>query len=107
LTITGSAGNYDLSIDDGLTTFNTNGTDTNLAVTHSTTGEVLYVDTTSINSTGVELTAVSGTHDIFNTLITIRDLLENDRGLSDTQLKELLNDSFNSLDEISNLLVQA
>jgi len=106
LTVTGSAGNYDLSIDGGLTTFNTNGTDTNLAVTHSLTGEVLYVDTTDINNIGDALVAVPGTHDIFNTLITIRDLLENERGLSDAQLLELLNDSFNSLDEINHLLVR-
>jgi flagellar hook-associated protein 3 len=106
LTITGSAGNYDLSIDGGLTTFNTDGTDTNLAVTHSTTGQVLYVDTTSINSTGDELVAVSGTHDIFNTLITIRDLLENERGFQDTQLQQLLNNSFGAIDEVHNHLIQ-
>jgi flagellin-like hook-associated protein FlgL len=106
LTVTGSAGNYDLSIDGGLTTFNTNGTDTNLAVTHSLTGEVLYVDTTDINNIGDALVAVPGTHDIFNTLITIRDLLENERGLPDAQVLELLRDSFNSLDEINHLLVR-
>ena len=106
LTITGSDGNYDLSIDDGLSTFHTDGTETNLAVTHLETGEVLYVDTTNINSTGVELVAVSGTNDIFNTLITIRDLLKNERGLSETQIKELLNNTFNALDEMTNLLAQ-
>jgi flagellar hook-associated protein 3 FlgL len=106
LTVTGSAGNYDISIDGGLTTFNTDGTDTNLAVTNSVTGEVLYVDATNINSTGIELVAVSGTHDIFNTLITIRDLLENENGFPETELLELLRNSFGSLDEINNLLVQ-
>ncbi|MHC4315837.1 MAG: flagellar hook-associated protein FlgL [Planctomycetota bacterium] len=106
LTVTGSAGNYDLSIDGGLTTFNTNGTDTNLAVTHSVTGEVLYVDTTNINSIGDSLVTVPGTHDIFNTLITIRDLLENEKGLSDAQSLELLRNSFDSLDEINHLLVR-
>ncbi len=106
LTVTGSAGNYDLSIDGGLTTFHTDGTDTNLAVTHSVTGEVLYVDTTNISSTGDTLVAVPGTHDIFNTLITIRDLLENENGFPETELLELLRNSFGSLDEITNLLVQ-
>jgi len=106
LTVTGSAGNYDLSIDGGLTTFNTDGTDTNLAVTHSLTGEVLYVDTTNINSIGDALVTVPGTNDIFNALITIRDLLENERGFSDAQVLELLRDSFNSLDEINHLLVR-
>ncbi|NIP26138.1 MAG: flagellar hook-associated protein 3 [Phycisphaerae bacterium] len=106
LTVTGSAGNYDLSIDGGLTTFNTDGTDTNLAVTNSVTGEVLYVDTTNINNTGDTLVAVPGTHDVFNTLITIRDLLENENGFPETELLELLRNSFGSLDEINNLLVQ-
>ena len=106
LTVTGSAGNYDLSIDGGLTTFNTDGTDTNLAVTNSTTGEVLYVDTTNIAGTGDALVSVSGTHDMFNTLITIRELLVNERGYSESQLRELLNNTFDALDELENLLAQ-
>ena len=107
LTVTGSAGNYTLSIDDGLTTFNTDGTDTNLAITDSTTGKVLYVDTTEINSTGIEMVSVPGTHDIFNTLITIRDTLKNEKGLSSPQLQELRDNSLNTLDEINELLVRA
>ena len=107
LTVTGSAGNYTLSIDNGLTTFNTDGTDTNLAITDSTTGKILYVDTTEINSTGVELVNVPGTHDIFNALISIRDMLRNEKGLSGTQLQELQNNSLNTLDEINELLVRA
>jgi len=106
LTVTGTAGNYDLSIDGGLTTFNTDGTDTNLAVTNSTTGEVLYVDTTNINSTGDALVSVPGTHDIFNTLITIRDILKNERGFPDAQVLELVNNTFGALDEMNNLLAQ-
>jgi flagellar hook-associated protein 3 FlgL len=106
LTVTGSAGNYNLSIDDGLSTVNTDGTHTNLAVTHSTTGKVLYVNTTEIDSTGVDLVSIPGTHDIFDTLITIRDILKNERGLSEAQLRELQSDSFTSLEEIGNLIVQ-
>ena len=104
--VSSSAGNWDLSIDGGLSTFNTDGTDTNLAVTDSRTGAVLYVDTTAINSTGVELVSVPGTHDIFNTLITVRDIFKNERELSDAQMKELQDSAFSSLDEVHNLLVQ-
>jgi flagellar hook-associated protein 3 FlgL len=107
LTVTGSAGNYTLSIDDGLSTFNSDGTDTNLAVTNSTTGEVLYVDTTGISSTGVGLVSVPGTYDIFNTLITTRDTLKNERDLSEVQLREIVNNSLVSLEEVSELMVQA
>jgi flagellar hook-associated protein 3 len=107
LTVTGSAGNYTLSIDDGLSTFNTDGTDTNLAVTDSTTGKILYVDTTEINSTGVEMISVPGTYDVFNTLISIRDVLKNERGISDVQLRELQDNSITVMDEINELMVQA
>lgn len=106
LTITGSAGNYDLSIDDGLSTFNTDGTDTNLAVTNSKTGKVLYVDTTEITGPGVELVSVPGTRDIFNTLISIRDMLRNDKELPDAQLHELQDNALNALEEVNQLLVQ-
>ena len=107
LTITGSAGNYTLSIDDGLSTFNTDGTDTNLAVTDSITGKILYVDTTEINGTGVDLVSVPGTYDIFNTLVSIRDMLKNERELSGAQLRELQDNSLIALEEINELLVQA
>ncbi|MGB2863698.1 MAG: flagellar hook-associated protein FlgL [Sedimentisphaerales bacterium] len=107
LTVTGSAGNYTLSIDDGLSTFNTDGTDTNLAVTDSTTGKILYVDTTEINGAGVELVSIPGTHDIFNTLMSIRDMLKNERELSGAQLRELQDNSLIALKEINELLVQA
>jgi flagellar hook-associated protein 3 FlgL len=106
LTITGSAGNYDLSIDDGLSTFNTDGTDTNLAVTDSKTGKVLYVDTTEITGPGVELVSVPGTHDIFNTLISIRDMLRNEKGLSDAQLHEIQDNTLKALEEVNQLMVQ-
>jgi len=107
LTVTGSAGNYNLSIDDGLSTFSTDGTDTNLAITNSRTGEVLYVDTTEITSTGIDLVSIPGTYDIFNTLIIIRDVLENEKGLSDAQVREQLSNLPNSFEETNKLLIQA
>lgn len=103
------AGTYRLSIDDDPTSYVDVAVppgDANTMVTHAETGEVLYVDTTGINSTGVELVSIPGTHDIFNTLITIRDILENERGLPDAQLQELRNDSIGVLEEINNLLIQ-
>jgi len=50
--------------------------------------------------------SVPGTHDIFNPLITLRDILNNKKGLSETQLQEQRNDVLVSLEEVSNLLVQ-
>jgi flagellar hook-associated protein 3 FlgL len=107
LTVTGSAGNYTLSIDDGQTTFNTDGTDTNLAVTDSVTGEILYVDTTGITGTGVDMVRTPGTYDIFSTLISIRDILQNERELSGGQLREFQDNSLNSLEEVNSLIIQA
>jgi flagellar hook-associated protein 3 FlgL len=101
LTVTGSPGNYDLSIDGGLTTVNTDGTHTNLAVTDSRTDQVLYVDTTGITSTGQEWIRVPGTYDIFNTLIAIRNQIE-----SGGDMQELRSNAMESLDEIYNLLVR-
>jgi len=107
LAVTGSAGNYTLSIDGGLTTFNTDGTDTNLMVTSSVTGEVLYVDTTGITAVGTDLVSVPGTYDLLNALISVRDILTNENSLSESQLRELQNVSLNSLEEVEELLVQA
>jgi flagellar hook-associated protein 3 FlgL len=102
----GGAGNpYKLSIDGGLTTVDADGS-ANQAVTDSLSGKVLYVDTTAINSTGVDLVSIPGTHDIFNTLITLRDILKNKKGVSETQLEQMLNNSISSLDELNNLLLQ-
>jgi flagellar hook-associated protein 3 FlgL len=105
LTVTGSAGNWTLSIDGG-SPVASNGTETNLAVT-SGTGEVLYVDTTGIDSTGVDWVRVPGTYDIFNALITIRDRLETEGGLTTVQLEELRNNALQSLGELQNLLLQS
>jgi len=107
LTVTGSAGDYTLSIDDGVTTVHTDGTHTNLKLTNPATGEILYVDTTEISGTGVDLVSVPGTYDIFKTLIGIRDVLRNERSLSGDQIRELLDNSLVSLGEASDLLVAA
>jgi len=101
LTVTGTAGNYDLSIDGGLTTVNTDGTDTNLAVTDSRTGQVLYVDTTAITSTGQDWIRVPGTYDMIDTLITIRNQIE-----SGADIEEIRSNSMQSLEEVYEHIVK-
>jgi len=78
----------------------------NIAVTNSA-GQVLYVDATNIGSTGVDWVRVPGTYDIFNTLITIRDRLETEGGLTSVELEELRNNALSSLAELNNLLLQS
>jgi len=104
LTVRDNSG-YELSIDDGATWISAGGANT--LVTNSLTGEVLYVDTTGITSTGVDLVSVPGTYDIFNTLIIIRDVLKNERGFSEAQVRELLNNLPSLVEETSELMVQA
>jgi flagellar hook-associated protein 3 FlgL len=107
LTVINDGSNYKLSIDDGASyvTVPTGG-NANQPVTDSRTGQVLYVDTTGINSTGVELVRVPGTYDVFSTLISIRDILKNKRNVSDEQLSQLQDSCLSSLDEVRNILVQ-
>jgi len=97
---------YELSIDDGDNTVEvpTSGDVSNIAVENSD-GDVLYVDATTI-STGVDMVRVPGTYDMFSTLINIRDILKNQRGLSDAQIQELRNYSIGSLEEIRSLLTE-
>ena len=106
LTVTGTAGNYDLSIDGGATTVHTDGTDTNLAVT-TADGDVIYVDTTAITGAGTDHVRSPGTYDIFNSLIGIRDVLENSEGLSEDQLKGIRSSAMSSLDEVKQLLARS
>ena len=108
LTVTYDGSDYNLSIDDGYTVIDVGDVPdpSNVAVTNSA-GQVLYVDATTISSTGVEPVSIPGTHDIFNTLMSIRDMLKNERELSAAQLRELQDNSLITLEEVNGLLVQA
>jgi flagellar hook-associated protein 3 FlgL len=107
LSVTFDGTNYQLSIDDGATSVTVPaGGNANQAVTDSRTGKVLYVDSTGINSTGIESVRVPGTYNAFDMLISIRDILRNDRNLSDQQIEQARNATISSLEEVQNLLVQ-
>ncbi|HNS20140.1 MAG TPA: flagellar hook-associated protein FlgL [Sedimentisphaerales bacterium] len=108
MTVDFDGSNYRISIDGGATyvTVPTAG-DSNLAVTSSTTGEVLYVDTTGITAAGTELVRVPGTYDVFTTLINLRDLLLNGHGLETQKLLDYANECLKAVDEVYNLLLQA
>ncbi len=108
LTVDHDGTNYRVSIDDGAT-FTTVpvGGDANLAVTDSRTGKVLYVDTTALTATGVELVRVGGTYDVFHTLISLRDILLNERGLTTQEVIDYASECVAAVDEVYNLLLQA
>jgi flagellar hook-associated protein 3 FlgL len=107
LTVTHDGSNYKLSIDDGATetTVPGSGDISNIAVTNSA-GQVLYVDARNISATGVDVVMVTGTHDVFNSLINIRDLLRNSRNLSDSQINDARNRAIAALEEVRGLLVE-
>lgn len=108
LTVEHDGTDYRISIDDGATFVTVPaGGDPNQAVTDSRTGRVLYVDTTGISSTGVELVQVPGTYDVFGTLISLRDILLNDRGLSQKELGDYVDQCLAAVEEVRHRLVQA
>ena len=97
-----------LSIDDGADkTDVADFTLTNVAVTDSRSDRVLFVDPSEMSRTGTELVRISGTYDIFGTLITIRDLLTNEQGLPETEQIELLNGEAGSVREMLAGVTQA
>ena len=89
-----------LSIDDLESTVDLTAFTNNETVTDSQTGQILYVDATQIERAGVEPVRVPGTYDIFGMLINVRDILLNNRGLSDADQSELISEAIESLDEV-------
>ena len=107
LTVDHDGSNYRVSIDDGATFVTVPaGGAANQAVTDSRTGRVLYVDSTGITSTGVELVRVAGTYDVFDTLIDLRDLLLNERGIPTQELLSYVDESVAAVEEVRSLLIQ-
>ena len=99
-------GDFELSIDGGVTKVEVTGAEANQAVTNPATGEVLYVDATDISSTGAEFVSIPGTYDIFSAFIAVRDILENEKGLTDTQLEQMRKHEITVLDEASEILTR-
>lgn len=106
LTVAGAPGNYQLSIDGGKSWVSATGSETNIPVIHSETGEVLYVDTTGITQTGTEPIRVTGSYDLFNVLIGARDLLNNTEGLPEDQILTMLLDTVKDVQEVETKIVR-
>ena len=107
LTVTHDGSNYILSIDGGTTevTVPSSGDISNIAVTNAD-GQVFYVDATSITETGMERVRIPGTYDIFNALISTRDLLRNPNGISDATLSDMVDEAAASLEQIRTDIVE-
>jgi flagellar hook-associated protein 3 FlgL len=96
-------GQAELSIDDGLTTMVVSDFSQDVAVMDAD-GRVLYVDPSGIDTEGTEFVRNAGTYDLFNTLISIRDLMSNERDFSDQRQMELLQQAEGALDEVSGVV---
>jgi flagellar hook-associated protein 3 FlgL len=107
LQIQGSDGAWQLSIDGGQNWVSADGTEENLAVVNSQTGEVLYVNTTDIEHTGTEPILVPGTYDLFNVRICARDLLKNVHDLPDDQLQRMLSDTLMAMKDAEEKLTRS
>lgn len=106
LTITGSTGNWQLSIDGGASSIAVTGTETNVPVVNASTGEVLYIDATGITMAGTEPVRVPGTYDLFNILINARDLLQNSSALNGSEYVDMMSETIASLQGVEEKLVQ-
>lgn len=108
LTVTqDSDGDYGLSIDGGTPVDLGGVTDLTNVPVIDPNGRVLYVNATGLTGTGKDLITVPGTYDIFQTLISIRDLLENDASLTESQLTEVLPQTIDWVTEVNGLVVDA
>jgi len=96
----------ELSLDDGVTTTTVTDFSAEAAVTDAQTGGVLMVDPSDISATGLDAVTVPGSYDLFGTLIHIRDVLSNTKGLDSTQQQELLLQAGTALSTVSENLTQ-
>ena len=107
MTVEETGTGYRLSIDGGQSWVAVTGAETNVPVIHSATGQVLYVDASSITQAGTEPVRVPGTYDMFNILISARDLLENKNGLADSQVLEMISGAVVDMKEVEAKIVRA
>ncbi len=102
-------GAYTISIDGGLTTVTGNTADANAAnvpVTHSVTGEVLYVNVSALTTTGTEAIRTPGTYDIFNVLISARNLM-GDTTLPADQWNDKLSETISAMHNVEDKVTRA
>ncbi len=105
LRIEHDAAGLKMSIDDGAT-YTPVDFSANQAVADSRSGKILYVDTSGVTQSGLEPVRVSGTYDLFNMMIGLRDLLMNKQGLTGQQQADLLGEALDSINEVTRGVTQ-
>lgn len=94
-----------LSLDDGATKIDI-AAGANTAVTDPRSGEVLYVDDRQIVRAGTEAVHAVGTHNLFDALIHVRDVLLNGRSITSAQQDAMLHDSVESVQQVMDCVVR-
>ncbi len=97
--------NGTLSVDGGKSSVPINFS-ANQVVTNSTTGAVTNVNSTSIVAAGSTQLDYSGTYDVFQIMIALRDDLNNTQGLSDSQLSKSISAHLADLDQATSGVTQ-
>jgi flagellar hook-associated protein 3 FlgL len=97
-----STGNYELYLDDPSAKVEIDPADdnSNVALTDSD-GRVLYVNAEGLSSEGKELVNTEGTNGLFDTLITIRDILNNKQDADADEVAALAEKTIDALDEVN------
>jgi flagellar hook-associated protein 3 FlgL len=107
LTVTVNGASYDLSIDGGTAVTVSGAADaTNIPVTNPS-GKTLYINGSAITGAGTDVISIPGTYNVFDTLISVRDALENDTNLPEYQLQEVLTGAISWATELHERLLQA
>jgi flagellar hook-associated protein 3 len=88
-----------LSVDGGASSVAINFS-ANQVVTDSVTGAVTNVDSVNIRRTGAARLDYTGTYDAFQILMALRDDLRNTRGLTQTELLEVISGRLTELDRV-------
>ena len=83
------------------------GSETNVPVINSQTGEVLYIDASGITQAGIEPIRMTGTYDMFSILIGTRDLLLNKNNIPENQLIAMLNGATVEMKDVDAKVVRA
>lgn len=103
-----STGRYELYLDDPSKKVEINPAEdnSNIALTNRE-GRVLYVNAEGLSSEGKELVNTSGTNDIFDTLIAIRDIFRNEQNLDTQEVVKLAEKATGALDEVNNKILNS
>jgi len=101
---------FELSLDDGKSWTQVDATapiPSNIQIVDSVTGLVTNVDARGVHTAGNEVVMYQGTFDAFQSLIALRDTLNNSYGLDRNRQKEVLQKLLGQLDEAHDGVLEA